>query len=474
MSSHREAFEALRRGDYPAAALLLERAAQESGYASDPVNHAYTLALYRTGQSARLADVAFRIGCMMADDDPASAMDYFQRALVAGLDLESAEGIRAFQEKLAAPADARPPRRSGPVRKVAHVVGCLLSGHAPTRHIRMLTESLGHAGVESVVFTTEWAAAWFFNPDAKPQSDETGIHRETHVASVEGDFMQRAGRIAEAIRASGVDAALYHANPSEQITARVAALRPAPIQIHVDHDGAMDLDAFDGRIHLRNAASERTHSAAKPMAWIPPASDIEDRLAAAKPVTRRSLGLDSATSASATFGALHHASGPGYLMSLAEILRRFPDHFHIFAGSGDVKTIRPALHAAGVLPRVRFLGDMADVAPLFDAVDVYLAPFPHSSVPFILDAMGAGKPPVVVGHPADSRINPGAEFVGIKELIASNEADYVDVADRLLRSPAVRAGFSAAVRERFRAEFHPMRLGVRHAEFFAELAGASR
>ena len=128
-----------------------------------------------------------------------------------------------------------------------------------------------------------------------------------------------------------------------------------------------------------------------------------------------------------------------------------------------------ALHAAGVLPRVRFLGHMADVAPLFDAVDVYLASFPHSGGHSILEAMGAGKPVVTLAYPPDSHYNSGAELVGIAELIAPSEKAYVEVADHALRSPAARASLSAATRERFRAEFRPARLGERYVQFLGEM-----
>src|SRR5437016_11762007 len=83
--SYEEAFEALKNGDFPAAVPLLEKAARETGYTSDIINHAYTIALYRTGDKPRLAEAAFRVASLLLEHDPASEMDYFQRALFAGL-----------------------------------------------------------------------------------------------------------------------------------------------------------------------------------------------------------------------------------------------------------------------------------------------------------------------------------------------------------------------------------------------------
>ena len=150
-------------------------------------------------------------------------------------------------------------------------------------------------------------------------------------------------------------------------------------------------------------------------------------------------------------------------------MRRFPKHFHIFAGAGNVRVVRSHLHSEGVLPRIRFLGHVADVAPLLGTIDVYLASFPHSGEHSILEAMGAGKPVVVLKFPPESHYNSGAELVGVRELIAPGEADYIEIADRLLRSPDFRAVQGRAMVDRFRAEFRPLRLGERYKAFIEKL-----
>lgn len=465
--SYEDAFEALKNGDFQTAVPLLEKAARETGYTSDIINHAYTLALYRAGDKPRLAEVAFRVANSLVKDDPASAMDYFQRAMFSGLEAKRVRRIGEIFEGWAAPRCGA--RVDGPVDRVAHVVGCVLSGHAPTQYVKMLIPSLNRQGIRSTIFTTEWAASWFFNPSGVPQSEEAAIEADVRIASVEGDFVERAQRIADAIRASGIKVAFYHGSLTEQITARVAAMRPAPIQLNVNHGSEMDADLFDGQIHLFQNAMERTRFS-HPAAWIPLASDIERRLEMSDPVTRQSMGLESASSVSATFGNLYKVAGSGYLKALSEIMKRFPKHFHLFAGAGNVKSVRSYLHSEGVLPRVRFLGHVGDVAPLLETVDVYFASFPHSGGHSILEAMGAGKPIVVLRFPPDSHYNSGAELVGVRELIAAGEANYVEIADRLLRDRAFRQTQAQAMRDRFRAEFRPERLGERYKEFIQQVA----
>jgi len=461
--SYEPAFEALKIGDFRTAVPLLEKAALETAYASDLINHAYTLALYHAGEKSRLADVAFGVANSLLEHDPASAMDYFQRALVAGLDAERVRRIGQIFEtwRISTPSVVRPV--TGAIDRVAHIVGSLLSGASLTKYIKMLTSSLKSHGIESTIFTTEWSASWFFNPTAGAQSQKVEIDAAVEIASVEGDFTQRSERIAQAIRDSGIQVALFHADLTEQITARVAAMRPAPIQINVNHRTEMDADLFDGRIHLFQAALGQTRFSC-PSEWIPPASDIETRLQTTEPVSRQSMGLESAGTVSATFGNLREA-GSRYLRAVSEIMKRFPKHFHIFAGEGSVKAIRSYLHSEGVLPRVRFFGHIADVAPLLELIDVYLASFPESNPHSILDAMGAGKPVVVLKSPVDFNSSCGFELVGRRELVAPGEADYIEIADRLLRNSAHRAAQGQAMQERFRSEFRPEHLGGRYKEF---------
>ncbi|PYS16094.1 MAG: hypothetical protein DMG15_03280 [Acidobacteria bacterium] len=468
--SYEPAFEALKNGDFRTAVPLLEKAALETAYTSDLINHAYTLALYHAGERSRLADVAFAVANSLLEHDPASAMDYFQRALVAGLDAARLRRIGQIFETWAASAPSVDRPLLGVTDRVAHVVGSLLPGASLTDYIKMLASSLKSHGIESTIFTTEWAASWFFNPAGDAQSQKVEIEAAVKIASVEGDFTERAQRIAQAIRDSGIRVALFHADLTQQITARVAAVRPAPIQINVNHRAEMDADLFHARIHLFQAALGRTRFSC-PAEWIPPASDIETRLQTTEPVTRQSMGLESASTVSATFGHLRDAAGSGYLRALSEIMKRFPKHFHIFAGEGTVKAVRSHLHSAGVLPRVRFLGRVVDVAPLLELIDVYLASFPESNSHAVLDAMGAGKPVVVLKSPVDSEYTCTAELVGMRELVAPGEADYVEIADRLLRTPAHHAAQGRAMQERFRKEFRPERLGRRYKELIEKVSG---
>jgi hypothetical protein len=232
----------------------------------------------------------------------------------------------------------------------------------------------------------------------------------------------------------------------------------------------MDTDIFDGRIHGSKRALAQTRYPAKSASWIALASDIEKRMSAEAPIPRRSIGLDSAASVSATFGDLDQISGSGYVNALIEILVRFPNHCHLFAGKGNVRAMRQSMHAEGVLPRVRFLGEMSNVAPLLDGLDFYLAPFPNFECGFVLDAMGAGKPVVIQRQSSDPKNGCGSDLVADDDLVVDSVGGYVEAVSRIIRKTDLRKRVSEAVRQRFHSEYSPQRLAQRHLEYFKEIA----
>ena len=119
----------------------------------------------------------------------------------------------------------------------------------------------------------------------------------------------------------------------------------------------------------------------------------------------------------------------------------------------------------GCVSRIRFLGNQADVASFLPLIDLYIAPFPDSGGLFVLEAMGAGKPVVVLGYRSRSQYNSGPELVGLEALIASTKSDFVEIASHVLRDGDYRDAVAQAIRLRFVQEFSPDRLGSRYVDF---------
>ncbi len=447
-----DALLALRQGNFETAAHLLETVVRDNRYSSDVLNHAYTIALHSSGQTGELADAAFRIGQLYESTNPGLALDYYQRAIYSGLDPDRVRAVCAFQTRLSCPPDTRP---SSGIRigHIAHVIGCFLPGHAPSLYVQLMAQAMADHGIRSSVFTTEWASDWFFNPPGR-QSQPIEVEAETVVGPEEGNFLARAKSVAAAIRDRDIDIAFYHCGPTEQITVRVATLRPTPIQINVNHATEVDADIFDGFAHLFQNGMERSRFRHRPSRWIPLISDIEERLESCLHHTPDEFEMAGAETVSGTYGNLFKVS-PAYVRTLIRILARFPAHYHLFAGAGDSAPIQKPLHAAGLMSRVRFLGHVDDIAGLLNMTDVYLNTFPVSGGQSVLEPMAAATPVVILRHPEATHFNAGAELAGMEEVSANDEVEYVELAARLIAEPELRRQYGRRLQERFRSNFRP-------------------
>src|SRR5262249_51220906 len=147
---------------------------------------------------------------------------------------------------------------------------------------------------------------------------------------------QRSERIAEAIRSFGLPLVFFHSDFSDQIAARVAAFCPAPVQVNVAHENVMYSNLFDGFIHLSQNSLERSRFLSQPAKWIPPSSDIEERMQTVAFESQESLAIDSASTVSASFSGPTRSQNM-FVNVIVEILKRFPRHFHFFAGPADVR-----------------------------------------------------------------------------------------------------------------------------------------
>lgn len=470
MTDEQDALQALRDGDYPAAASLLEDVVAKNRYSSSVLNHAYTIALHAAGKTSELTEAAFTIGSHYEATNAGLALDYYQRAIFFGLDAARVRQVCEFQARLAKPPAGR--TRTIRTNRIAHVIGCFLPGHAPSLYIQLMSEALADHGIQSYVFTTEWAAGWFFNPPGR-QSQPMDVRAESIIGLEQGGFLERADHVAEAIRSHDIDVAFYHCGPTEQITIRVAALHPAPVQINVNHATEVDADIFEGFAHLFQNGLERSRFPHRPSRWIPLISDIEDRLAACSPAARKDFDLEEAETVSGTFGNLFKASSEEYVRTLIRILERFPNHYHLIAGSGDEGPLRRGLGAAGRLSQVRFLGYMDDIAPVLNLIDVYLNTFPVSGGQSILEPMSIRKPVVVLRYAEATHFNAGAELAAVPEAVVDSEEAYFDLASRLIEDPGLRAQLGSKLEQQFRENFRPSGLGPRYVDFIDEVVGRS-
>lgn len=224
----------------------------------------------------------------------------------------------------------------------------------------------------------------------------------------------------------------------------------------------MDAELFDGFVYQTQAEYGERLFPHSPAACVLPASDFQAHMNQAVFQTRQAIGIESAATVSVSFGDLPVGS-LSFVKSIVGSLKSFSQHFHLFAGGGNVRAIRGLLHSEGVLSRVRFLGPMADTISLLGLMDFCLVPFPSKDTSGLLDVMAAGKP--VVAYQG----SPAAELIGDKDLLATGDAGYQQLTNRLILDNALRLKLGDAMQARFQREFSPEQQAERVLKFVESL-----
>lgn len=211
---------------------------------------------------------------------------------------------------------------------------------------------------------------------------------------------------------------------------------------------------------------------------LPPEIRPEERAAA-----RAAFGLGEDELAVAFVSHFRRGKGHGHLPGLAAELRRLvPSAVLLLAGDptragGTIHAaVRSRLEEAGLLDRVRFLGDYRDQRTLFAAADASLNLSDSEGMSnSVLESMAFGVPVVataVGGNREVIRDGRDGRLVLPSEVVPATAAALLDWAER----PAVRLELGRAARMQIAAEYSIDRMIDRHLELYRELeaSGAGR
>ncbi len=172
------------------------------------------------------------------------------------------------------------------------------------------------------------------------------------------------------------------------------------------------------------------------------------------PEVLRSLGIPGGAAVVGTVGSLYPVKGHAYLIRAARlVLERRPDVHFVLVGGGPLEgDLRAQAEAQGVGQQVHLVGHRSDVRQILGSMDVFVLPSLSEGLPLaLLEAMAAGKPPVVT------------EVGGIPEVVSDGETGFAvppanpealaDRVIRLLESPSVAARMGACARRSIRERF---------------------
>lgn len=288
---------------------------------------------------------------------------------------------------------------------------------------------------------------------------------------------------ADQIESDGIDILVDLSGHSSGNRLMVFARKPAPVQVTwIGHPGTTGLKAIDYRLTDSLHDPADADALYSEMLWrLPRVGGVYS--GPSHMPDRRSLPLCEERGY-VTFGSFNRLSkiGDGVLATWARIMRAVPDsRLFMVVSDIDDATVREAVEmriAAAGLPMDRIeLHPRAtnDYYYLYHRVDIALDPYPYNGGTTSYDTLSMGVPYVSLsGRYAASRTGAAVlEAVGVTDLIAMDEDEYVRIAtdlandrDRLLRlhrelrgrlraSPLMDyTGVAAEISEAFRAMWH--------------------
>jgi glycosyltransferase involved in cell wall biosynthesis len=183
-----------------------------------------------------------------------------------------------------------------------------------------------------------------------------------------------------------------------------------------------------------------------------PVSEMADTRADSRDMVRRELGIPEQARIVCGCGSIEHRKGTDLFLQVAKnVVQRsssVPVHFVWIGGKRQtVNDMRRQVVSAGLGGVVHFTGSRSNVAPYFEAADVFVLTSREDPFPLVmLEAALHGKPTVCFGQTGGA-----AEFLQGDAGYIVPKFDVAKMSDRvvdLLVSPNLRARMGATARQR--------------------------
>ena len=265
-------------------------------------------------------------------------------------------------------------------------------------------------------------------------------------------------QVAELVRQDRIDILIDLALHSSSPRLRVFACKPAPIQITwLGYPGTTGLDAMDYRLTdpYCDPPGADLNVYAERSIHLPGCFWCYDALQANLPEGP----LPALTNGFITFGCQNNPRklNPGVLSLWARVLREVRNsHLFLYLEPPARAAVLEALASAGVpADRIEFGGRVSrrEYLERYQRIDIALDTFPYAGATTSLDALWMGVPVITLaGGPTLQRAGVSiAMNVGVSELVADSEDDFVQRALGLARDLERLARLRAELRARLEA-----------------------
>jgi glycosyltransferase involved in cell wall biosynthesis len=196
---------------------------------------------------------------------------------------------------------------------------------------------------------------------------------------------------------------------------------------------------------------------------LPPAVDLEERRRA-----RAELGLPAEAVVAAVVSRLSPEKGVDVLLEALALSDEGQRPFLAVAGDGPERPRLEGFARANLAGSFSFLGELADVAPLYRAADLFVLPSRRESTPLaLLEAMSHGLAAVAAGVGDVPAILAGG--AGVAWAPGSSE-DLARAVKELAGDPARRAAMGAAARATVAERYGLARMLNEYDALFQEVA----
>jgi len=353
---------------------------------------------------------------------------------------------------------------------VAHVIGMVGYGHAPTKLLIDELRFTDHNRIQNDIYCVEWAANWFYNrssPEMYQSVDQDLIHEfktdlqaRVYVSNISHTFFERAVNLARTIQEHKTDIMVIHSSDAEAITFMLTLLKPAATIINVVHSFPICADTIDGYIHPHK--DDIMNNVEVPQYYIPITTNIKsvrsdciDKQSREAILHIEKLRTDKVISG--TFGNLFKLHNDDYIQTIAKGLQENPDLMHIILGQGDSERLLSSFERLGVKDQILYFGYQKNIRPFIDVLDFYCASFPYPGCLSELECMALGKPVVSMAWTPHHHYNCGATIVGHDECIVHKDDynGYVDVITGFVTDKEKRIRIGQELSTRFDTYYAP-------------------